>query len=366
VYPDDDEGVMQTLGLMKGKSWISYREEWPRIREQLDQGKLATLGLVRTDSFDIGENHQVLAYAYQQRGQFATVWIYDPNFPADDTVTIAFDITDTASPARIAHSISDKPIYALLYLDNYSARMAPAGRPLPPPDRPRVVRLLEGDGRSVTTDGEVTREERNECGEPMRFGRWTTRTTISFVAQISGYLDPVVEWSVDGVPVAPEPGAVLAVAVGGVPFSIDTTIAPGGRILTLSSRPGDTYAVTVRVSVRDALGHTGQDEKAFEVEGHYEGFKLEDIAAAAQCIARTIPVPVDMYTIPRQPPGPVEGPLDTEVWAREAHERLAADPSVDAITRGALQVYIDTQVVTPEVRAVDRFRLNRTIPGLLR
>jgi hypothetical protein len=29
LCPDDDEGVLQTLGMMKGKSWVTYREEWP-------------------------------------------------------------------------------------------------------------------------------------------------------------------------------------------------------------------------------------------------------------------------------------------------------------------------------------------------
>lgn len=373
IYPDDDEGVAQTLGLMKGKSWITYREEWPRIREQLDQGKLATIGLVQSSEFDIGANHQVLAYAYEQSGQMVRLWIYDSKIPGEarrwaqpldaDTVHLEFDITNTADGITvIRHNYPaeapsrTKRIYAILYMDNYSQRTPPLGRALPPPGRPKVVRLSEADAKSTTTGGAVTSETANRCGEPMRKGAWTCMTTITFVAQVSGYMNPALTWKVNGsvVPAAPGP---LRVDVAGSVYEVDAHINVGGRSLTLTSRSGDTYKVPVSVDVRDDLGETGHAETVFEVEGSYEGFRLEDIRAAAQCIFRTIPVPVDIYTIPK--PGPLEAPVDLEQWAHVTLEKLRVDPSLDQSSRAALKGYISAQVRSPELRVSEPVRVNR-------
>jgi hypothetical protein len=81
-YPDGDEGLTQAVGLMKGKAWVTYREEWPRIREELDAGRLVAVGLVQADNFNIGKNHTVLAYGYRQDGQDVQLYIYDPNIPS--------------------------------------------------------------------------------------------------------------------------------------------------------------------------------------------------------------------------------------------------------------------------------------------
>ena len=41
LYPNGDEGVGQFVGLFLGRSWISYREQWPRIQDDLDAGRLS-------------------------------------------------------------------------------------------------------------------------------------------------------------------------------------------------------------------------------------------------------------------------------------------------------------------------------------
>ena len=69
-YPNGDEGVIQNVaGLARGRSWVTYREEWPRIQADIDAGKLSPMGLIQTDNLDVGSNHQVLAYAYEKSGQ---------------------------------------------------------------------------------------------------------------------------------------------------------------------------------------------------------------------------------------------------------------------------------------------------------
>ena len=375
IYPDDDEGAAQTLGLMKGKSWVTYREEWPRIRDQLDMGKLATIGLVQSSEFDIGANHQVLAYAYEQSGQVVKLWVYDSNVPGEanrwappngplnaDAVYLEFDITNTADGITVTRrnyptEAYQKRIYAILYMDNYSQHTPPLGRGLPPPDRPKVLRLAEADAESVTTGGTVTSETTNDCGEPYRIGNWTCLTKVTYVAQVSGFMNPRFTWKVNGVVVPIAPGA-LHIDLAGSAFEVDARINVGGSSLTLTSRSGDTYKVPVSVDMRDDLGETRNDEKVFEVEGTREGPKLEDVRASAQCIVRNIPVPVDLYTIPKPGSGP-EAHFDLEEWGRVTLEKVRLDPSLDDRTRSALKTYIATQVRTPELRANAPLRVNR-------
>jgi hypothetical protein len=65
-------------------------DEFAQLRAQLDAHKLVVLGLVYVSlPAPIWNNHQVLAYAYQQASSNAfTIRIYDPNFNNDDTITI--------------------------------------------------------------------------------------------------------------------------------------------------------------------------------------------------------------------------------------------------------------------------------------
>jgi hypothetical protein len=77
-------------------------EEWPGIKGDLDGGTLSPLGLVRVhsdaDPTKLGEDHQVLAYAYELAGTVATIHIYDPNHPNDDTQTLTVDTSTGVNP----------------------------------------------------------------------------------------------------------------------------------------------------------------------------------------------------------------------------------------------------------------------------
>lgn len=95
-YPDADEGVVQGLGLMKGRSYIIAREEWPKVKADIDANRLSPIALVQVISYnpvDIGKNHQVLVYGYQQSGPNVTLFYYDPSFPNDD-MELRFTIGD--------------------------------------------------------------------------------------------------------------------------------------------------------------------------------------------------------------------------------------------------------------------------------
>ncbi len=66
--------------------------EWPRIRADIDAGRLAMVGLVRhsgLNPFHLTQSHQVLAYAYDVEGEAVTLRIYDPNWPGRDDIAVS-------------------------------------------------------------------------------------------------------------------------------------------------------------------------------------------------------------------------------------------------------------------------------------
>ncbi|ADP81368.1 hypothetical protein [Pseudofrankia inefficax] len=136
-YPNGDEGFLQQVaGLTRGRSWITYRDEWPRIRDDIDAGRLSPIGLIQTDSLDVGKNHQVLAYAYQQSGQVVQLWVYDNNYPHHDDLALQFDITDTAGEVHVQrlgpYRANEPRIFCIFRTNGYTPHTPPAGNPAPP------------------------------------------------------------------------------------------------------------------------------------------------------------------------------------------------------------------------------------------
>ena len=69
----------------------TWEVEWPRIRADIDAGRLAMVGLVRhagRSPWQLTQSHQVLAYAYEIDGDATTIRIYDPNLPDRDDVVV--------------------------------------------------------------------------------------------------------------------------------------------------------------------------------------------------------------------------------------------------------------------------------------
>jgi hypothetical protein len=85
--------------VIHGTSYRTVDEELPKLRRAIDSGMPCLLGLIlvnSTNPMDLGKNHQVLAYAYDDQGSTTTVSVYDSNVP-DTEVTITFN---TAHPER--------------------------------------------------------------------------------------------------------------------------------------------------------------------------------------------------------------------------------------------------------------------------
>ncbi len=80
---------------------LTLRDEWPRIRAQIDAGELAVIGLVRGAAFDprkLTLNHQVLGYGYRVEPGLIAVRIYDPNFPDADDVEARIRLPEGDGP----------------------------------------------------------------------------------------------------------------------------------------------------------------------------------------------------------------------------------------------------------------------------
>jgi hypothetical protein len=94
----DGETFLSRLGIgPHGRAWLMVREEWPKVRADIDAGHPSPLGLVRvrsSDPFDLKENHQVLAYGYELVDSALTLRLYDPNLPGRDDVTMSFSLAD--------------------------------------------------------------------------------------------------------------------------------------------------------------------------------------------------------------------------------------------------------------------------------
>ena len=115
----DGETWLSRLGITPhGRAWRMVRQEWPKVRADLDGGRPSPLGLVKVkslDPFQLGECHQVLAYGYDLDGSRLTLHIYDPNWPARD-VTMSLSVADPNRPIPVAYD-PPSPVFAFFRVD---------------------------------------------------------------------------------------------------------------------------------------------------------------------------------------------------------------------------------------------------------
>ena len=68
---------------------VAVEREWPRIRDEIDAGRVPMIGLIRAASSNplrLTSNHQVLAYGYRVERAVFALRLYDPNWPGRDDV----------------------------------------------------------------------------------------------------------------------------------------------------------------------------------------------------------------------------------------------------------------------------------------
>jgi len=104
----------------------SQVRQWRALRADIDAGRPAMAGLVRSagiDPFGLTANHQVLGFGYQASARDASLRIYDPNHPGNDEVRVELSIGGDGAAERgrsgpvvsLAQS-SGEPLLALLRL----------------------------------------------------------------------------------------------------------------------------------------------------------------------------------------------------------------------------------------------------------
>ena len=88
----------------------TFEREWPKIRREIDEGRVAMLGLIRVSGknpFRLTGNHQVIAYGYAEDGRGVTLRIYDPNWPDNDNVTADLRLDEALRPTSLASSTGE-------------------------------------------------------------------------------------------------------------------------------------------------------------------------------------------------------------------------------------------------------------------
>lgn len=89
---------------------LTFGNEWPHVRREIDEGRLAMLGLIRAAALNpakLTSNHQVMAFGYAEDGRGVTLRLYDPNWPDRDDVTITILLDPGLRPTRIEQSTGE-------------------------------------------------------------------------------------------------------------------------------------------------------------------------------------------------------------------------------------------------------------------
>ena len=124
----DGETIWSRMGLTPhGRAWRMVRDEWPKVRADIDAGHPSALGLIKVKSTDprqLKQDHQVLAYGYDVEDGILRLRLYDPNQPGRDDVVLSLPIADPSRPAPITTSPPAGPVYAFFRV-TYSVTIPP-------------------------------------------------------------------------------------------------------------------------------------------------------------------------------------------------------------------------------------------------
>ncbi len=131
MLPDADASLRpfgHTIAAVRGVGWRTITRQWPLVRASIDAGQPAALGLVTVASAwpgNLGHNHQVLGYGYEQTGGVTTMHVYDPNSGPADDIRISFDCAAPAGRTTFTHNINiSRPVRGF-FLTSYSPALTP-------------------------------------------------------------------------------------------------------------------------------------------------------------------------------------------------------------------------------------------------
>lgn len=107
ALPDHETWASQAGVAPHGRAWVAIREEWPKIRAGIDANRPMPMALVLVktfDPFELGHNHQVLAWGYDLDGEDLSILVYDPNHLNNDNVRIDLDISNPLATTTITQT----------------------------------------------------------------------------------------------------------------------------------------------------------------------------------------------------------------------------------------------------------------------
>jgi hypothetical protein len=114
---------LASIGSQAARDRATVRDAWPAIRAAIDDGHPPMIGLVRKAGWnplapDFG--HQVVAFRYEESPTKAEIWIYDPNHPGRDDVSLTID--RRADGGYSLGQSTGEPLLAILALPFEPAR----------------------------------------------------------------------------------------------------------------------------------------------------------------------------------------------------------------------------------------------------
>lgn len=105
----------------KGVARMTREDELPRLRAQLDRGQPVLLGLTQARSVDrLGDDHQVVAYGYEQGSRYTTVFVYDNNNPGAE---VRLRLTTVDDPAERTITSSNGSTWRGLFVGSYTPKV---------------------------------------------------------------------------------------------------------------------------------------------------------------------------------------------------------------------------------------------------
>ena len=117
----DGESIWSRVGLLPhGRAWQTVRDEWPKVRADIDAGHPSPLGLIKVKSTDprqLKQDHQVLAYGYDLDGGNPEAPALRPEQPGRDDVTMSLSLADPSRPTAITLWPSSGPVYAFFRVE---------------------------------------------------------------------------------------------------------------------------------------------------------------------------------------------------------------------------------------------------------
>jgi hypothetical protein len=114
--PDHDTGLAPFI--RRGLAWRTIVEEWPKLRDGLENGHPMPLALVCVASAnpgDLGDNHQVLAYGYDLNGDDLVIHLYDPNWGQNNSARLSLSLANPTHTTTIRHNLTVRGFFCVPY-----------------------------------------------------------------------------------------------------------------------------------------------------------------------------------------------------------------------------------------------------------